>query len=364
MKISEAVADSNKRNESRQLMSIALPLMMGLALEQLIGMTDVLFLGRYGEAELAAAGVAGIYVMLVMMLGLGYTVGSQSLMSRANGAGRAEEVGAIFRQSAIFMTACGFVIMLASWFLIGPMFERFIAADAVRKAADDYVFWRLAGLPFAYVGLLARAYFVAVMHTRVITSASIVMVLVNCGLNSLLIFGLGPFPELGIAGAAIASAVSELAALAVYFLEFLWHSASSKLLEVSKHLWRLDWLLQHRIFMLSRWLMLQEAMAFGVWLYFFIVVENAGGERALALSNIVRQLGAVLFLFVHAFGSAAGTIAANYAGAGKPEWIRPMASLALRLCALVLLPFFFVFCAFPLAGTRYPHRSSRSDFRC
>lgn len=95
-------------------MSIALPLMMGLALEQLIGMTDVLFLGRYGEAELAAAGVAGIYVMLVMMLGLGYTVGSQSLMSRANGAGRAEEVGAIFRQSAIFMTACGFVIMLAS----------------------------------------------------------------------------------------------------------------------------------------------------------------------------------------------------------------------------------------------------------
>ena len=86
-------------------MSIALPLMMGLALEQLIGMTDVLFLGRYGEAELAAAGVAGIYVMLVMMLGLGYTVGSQSLMSRANGAGRAEEVGAIFRQSAIFMTS-------------------------------------------------------------------------------------------------------------------------------------------------------------------------------------------------------------------------------------------------------------------
>lgn len=227
------------------------------------------------------------------------------------------------------------------------MFERFIAADAVRKAADDYVFWRLAGLPFAYVGLLARAYFVAVMHTRVITSASIVMVLVNCGLNSLLIFGLGPFPELGIAGAAIASAVSELAALAVYFLEFLRHSASSKLLEVSKHLWRLDWLLQHRIFMLSRWLMLQEAMAFGVWLYFFIVVENAGGERALALSNIVRQLGAVLFLFVHAFGSAAGTIAANYAGAGKPEWIRPMASLALRLCALVLLPFFLCFALFP-----------------
>lgn len=257
-------------------MSIALPLMMGLALEQLIGMTDVLFLGRYGEAELAAAGVAGIYVMLVMMLGLGYTVGSQSLMSRANGAGRAEEVGAIFRQSAIFMTACGFVIMLASWFLIGPMFERFIAADAVRKAADDYVFWRLAGLPFAYVGLLARAYFVAVMHTRVITSASIVMVLVNCGLNSLLIFGLGPFPELGIAGAAIASAVSELAALAVYFLEFLRHSASSKLLEVSKHLWRLDWLLQHRIFMLSRWLMLQEAMAFGVWLYFFRVFGISG----------------------------------------------------------------------------------------
>lgn len=136
-------------------MSIALPLMMGLALEQLIGMTDVLFLGRYGEAELAAAGVAGIYVMLVMMLGLGYTVGSQSLMSRANGAGRAEEVGAIFRQSAIFMTACGFVIMLASWFLIDPMFERFIAADAVclcRTAGASVLRCRDAH-PGDYVGI-------------------------------------------------------------------------------------------------------------------------------------------------------------------------------------------------------------------
>lgn len=85
--------------------------------------------------------------------------------------------------------------------------------------------------------------------------------------------------------------------------------------------------------MLSRWLMLQEAMAFGVWLYFFIAVENAGGERALALSNIVRQLGAVLFLFVHAFGSAAGTIALTMPGQESPEWIRPMASLR---CGFVL----------------------------
>ena len=47
----------------------AMPLLAGLMLEQLIGFTDVLFLGRYGEAELAAAGVAGILVLLFMMLG-------------------------------------------------------------------------------------------------------------------------------------------------------------------------------------------------------------------------------------------------------------------------------------------------------
>ena len=124
-----------------------------------------------------------------MMLGLGYTVGSQSLMSRANGAGRAEEVGAIFRQSAIFMTACGFVIMLVSWFLIGPMFERFIAADAVRKAADDYVF-----LAFGRAAVcLCRTAGASVLRCRdahpVITSASIVMVLVNCGLIRCLSLG-------------------------------------------------------------------------------------------------------------------------------------------------------------------------------
>ena len=122
-------------------MSIALPLMMGLALEQLIGMTDVLFLGRYGEAELCCRRRSGHLCDArddagVRLYG-GFAVAD---VARQNGAGRAEEVGAIFRQSAIFMTACGFVIMLASWFLIGPMFERFIAADAVRKGSRRLCF--------------------------------------------------------------------------------------------------------------------------------------------------------------------------------------------------------------------------------
>lgn len=342
----QTVAKSEAAN-ARSIFGIALPLMAGFLLEQLIGLTDVIFLGRYGEAELAGAGVANIYVLLVMMLGLGYSVGAQSLMSRRNGARNRAEVGAVFRQTCIFLGVAGLVLMVVTWLSVGPLFDRMIEDPSVRDAAESYVFWRTAGLPIAYLTLLGRAFFVAILQPRIITVTSVVMVVVNCGLNWFLIFGVGPFPELGIAGAAIASALSEVAALAVLWMGLrrreCWYEACMG----EKGDWRPDMPRQMAIFRLGRWLMLQEGMAFGVWLYFFIVIENVGGERALAYSNIIRQLGSLGFLFVHAFGSAAGTIAANAAGAGRGDTIPKTVRLALGLCAATMAPFFIVYALCP-----------------
>lgn len=333
----------------RTIFSITLPLIAGFLLEQLIGMTDVLFLGRYGEAELAAAGAAGIFVLLAVMLGVGYAIGAQSLMSRFNGAREHAELGAVFRQSAIFLIASGCLIALAVCSFGGALFAGFMEDPKVSSAAESYIFWRTAGLPFAYLTILGRSFFVAIMKPRIVTLMSVVMVSVNCGLNAVLIFGLGSFPELGIAGAAIASALSELAAVMVLLAGLARERRWWRICFGTRADWRIDSARQKTLFDLGRWLILQEAMAFGVWLYFFIAVENAGGERALALSNIVRQLGAMLFLFVHAFGAAAGTIAANLAGAGRSGEIEPAMKLTFWLCLGSMLPIFLLYAVFPNA---------------
>ena len=345
--LSHSTFNPDEALRARSILRTALPLMAGLLLEQLIGLTDVLFLGRYGEVELAAAGVAGIYVMLLIMIGWGYCIGAQSMMSRANGAGDHARTGRIFRQSALFLTAGGVAVTLLSFLFFDPVFGRSLGDGPVREAAWDYVFWRTAALPVAYLCILGRVFFVSILRAKILTWSSLVMVLVNCALNAVLIFGLGPFPEMGIAGAAIASALAEFACLGVLFGRLAWER---KWLErCLRGSWAFDRGIQGELIRLGRWLMLQEAAAFGVWLFFFIAVEHAAGERALAVSNVVRQLGAMLFLFVHAFGSTCGSVAANLTGAGAPGRVPEVARLGLKLCFALISPVALVYLVFPEA---------------
>ena len=60
------------------IIRMAIPLMLSFLLEQLIGMTDVAFLGRVGEVELGAAALAGVFFLVLLMLGFGYSFGLQS----------------------------------------------------------------------------------------------------------------------------------------------------------------------------------------------------------------------------------------------------------------------------------------------
>ena len=101
-------------SDTRTILKTAAPIMIGLLLEQLIGMTDAIFLGRYGEVELGAAALGSVVFFLYISVAFGYGVGAQALMARANGARRTAEVGRIFRQSAGFLFALGSLLALAS----------------------------------------------------------------------------------------------------------------------------------------------------------------------------------------------------------------------------------------------------------
>lgn len=76
----EAVNYSYKR-----ILAIALPILVSVLMEELIGMTDTAYLGRVGEVELGAAALGGIAYTVVFMLGLGFSIGVQIIIGRRNG---------------------------------------------------------------------------------------------------------------------------------------------------------------------------------------------------------------------------------------------------------------------------------------
>ena len=80
----------------KQIWLINFPVMMSILMEQLINITDAVFLGHVGEVELGASAIAGIYYLAVYMLGFGFSIGLQVMIARRNGECDYGKAGKIF----------------------------------------------------------------------------------------------------------------------------------------------------------------------------------------------------------------------------------------------------------------------------
>ena len=81
-------------------------------MEQLINITDAVFLGHVGEIELGASAIAGIYYLAVYMLGFGFSIGLQVMIARKNGEQDYQETGKIFFQGLLFLMGLALFLYL------------------------------------------------------------------------------------------------------------------------------------------------------------------------------------------------------------------------------------------------------------
>lgn len=83
------------RFTNRQILKITFPVLLSLMMEQLIGLTDTIYLGHVGEVELGASAIAGIFYLTIFMVGFGFSIGAQVLIARRNGEGNLAGIGPI-----------------------------------------------------------------------------------------------------------------------------------------------------------------------------------------------------------------------------------------------------------------------------
>ena len=132
--------------------------MMSILIEQLINITDAIFLGRVGEVELGASAIAGVYYLAIFMIGFGFTVGSQILIARRNGEGNYRTIGNIFYQGIYFLMLVSAVIFTLSQLFSEQILGSLIASPHIIDAATDYIQWRVYGFFFSFTGAMFRAF--------------------------------------------------------------------------------------------------------------------------------------------------------------------------------------------------------------
>lgn len=307
--------------------------MMSFLIEQLINITDALFLGHIGEIELGASALAGIWFLAIYMLGLGFSVGLQVVIARRNGEQKYEETGKTFFQGLCFLLILASLLCLLSKFFSPQLLKYLITSPEVYNAVVKYLDWRIIGLFFSFPFLAIRSFLVGITETRPLNLAALTAVLMNIPLNWLLIFRY----DMGISGAAIGSSFAEFCSLLIL--------VAYMFLCVRKHKYGLSWRINIKIlkdvFSVSVWSMLQFFTSVAIWFLFFIAIERLG-EIELAVSNIVRSVSALFSVIVTAFAAVTSSLVSNLIGAGERNAVFPLCHKIIRLGLYIGTPLIII----------------------
>lgn len=200
---------------SRVLLRMAPPVMLAQLIQALYNIVDSLFVGRYGETGLTALSIIYPVQLLMIALAVGTGVGINTVMASKLGLGKkeeAEEYAGVGTALALVLWA---VFALVCW-LIMPAYAR-MSTDSEAVIAEVVTYGRIVCV-FS-VGLFLESIWTKVLQAegdmRTPMVAQIIGAVTNIVLDPLLIFGLWGLPELGIAGAAIATVAGQAAAAAV-----------------------------------------------------------------------------------------------------------------------------------------------------
>ena len=308
---------------------INFPVMTSILIEQLINITDAIFLGHVGEIELGASALAGIWYLALYMLGFGFSLGLQVVIARRNGEQHYSETGKTFFQGLFFLSGLAVLLCLFSKLFPPMILSRLITSIEVYHAVIYYSDGRIWGLLFSFPFLALRSFLVGITRTKALNMAALTTVLVNIPGNWLLIFHW----DMGITGAAIASSFAEACSLAVLTIHVL-RKMDKRLYGLY---WNLDKGLLHHVCRVSVWSMFHSFISAAPWFLFFVAIEHLG-ELQLAVANILRSISSLFFVIVNSFAATTGSLVSNLIGADERGQVFPLCSRVIRLGYAIGLP--------------------------
>lgn len=302
----------------RTFVALSFPVLLSLVAEPLTGLADTAFVARLGAAPLAALGVGTIVLSSIFWIFNFLGIGAQTEVAHHLGAGRREravEVASLALALSLVLSVALMALGIPSARMAAGIMG---AAGEVRDAASLYLRIRLFGAPAV---LLTAAAFGALRGLQDMQTPLRIAVSVNAlnvALDALLIFGLGPIPAFGIAGAAWATAASQWAggAWAVAALRSRLGLAPT-----------VRWADATRLLVVGRDLFLRTGI---LSLFLLLTTRTATriGTRAGAVHQAIRQVWLFTALLLDAYAATAQSLVGYFRGAGRLEAMRKVARVA------------------------------------
>ena len=306
------------RHPHRTLLSLSIPVLFSLVAEPFTGLADTAFVARLGPTPVAALGVATALLSSVFWIFNFLGIGTQTEVARALGTGHR----ARGRQSTTLALVLGGVLGVALALIalpgLGAAAAFMGATGGMRDGAVVYLRIRLLGAPAVLITASAFGALRGVQDMRTPLWVAVTVNAVNVVLDALLIFGIGPFPALGLAGAAWATTASQWAGAAWAVLA-LRHE-----LGLSAHV---RWRDAVDLLVVGRDLFLRTAALLLFILLATRVATRIGADGG-AAHQAIRQVWIFTALLLDAYAATAQSLVGYFLGASRIELARRVAGVA------------------------------------
>ncbi len=199
----------------KTLIKLTIPMIFGMVGMVIFNLADTFFVGQLGTNQLAALSFTFPVVLVIHSLALGLGIGASAVISRAIGEGSHDKVQRLTTDSLILsILFVGFFVLVGS-LTINPLFRLLGAPDNILPMIKEYMQIWYFGVIFVIVPMVGNN---AIRASGDMKTPAIIMMIaagINLVLDPLLIFGIGPFPRLEIAGAAIATVIGRAITLVI-----------------------------------------------------------------------------------------------------------------------------------------------------
>ncbi len=203
------------------ILSMSLPMVLSMLVSSLYNIVDSYFVAMISEDAMTALSLVFPLQNLVSSIGVGFGVGVNAVISYHLGAGDQERADGA-ATAGLILSALHGLLLLVSCIAVSPSFLRmFTSSEAIIEAGMRY---SVIVFAFSITNVISIAFekiFQAVGRMKVAMAAMLTGCISNIILDPLMIFGIGPFPAMGIDGAALATGVGQLLSLLVYLAVYL-----------------------------------------------------------------------------------------------------------------------------------------------
>ncbi|MFC4552129.1 MULTISPECIES: MATE family efflux transporter [Halorussus] len=205
------------REKGEEAFDLAVPVMVTGGMRTLLRVADFFMVGRALGAQAVAALELGFqYFFIPFGLSLALTSGTISVVSRFEGAGQHAKANFAIKQSLWLALAMALPITAATWVWAEPMLTVLTDDPTVVELGATYLRIIMLSVAFRFWSMIAARALAGVGDTRTPMYVRLLTLPTNIVLNAVLIFGWGPFPSLGVAGAAWGTALANTLAAALF----------------------------------------------------------------------------------------------------------------------------------------------------